>query len=140
MTEQGNEKSGGSRERRPRQGWGAKFACALRGIARGAAGQSSFYVHLPAAVAVVVLGALLRVTPAEWGLLLLCITVVLAAELLNSALESLARAVAQEHNEHLAAALDISSGAVLVASAGAAIVGAIVFVYRLGVLLTWWTS
>jgi diacylglycerol kinase len=34
--------------------------------------------------------------------------------------------------------LDIGSAAVLVASVGASIVGAIIFGHRLGILLGWW--
>jgi diacylglycerol kinase len=104
----------------------------------GVRGQSSFAVHLPMAVLVVVAGFVLRVELVEWCVLVLAIAVVLAAELFNSALESLAKAIDVEHNLHLADALDVGSAAVLVAALGAVIVGAIVFLFRLGVLLAWW--
>jgi diacylglycerol kinase len=88
--------------------------------------QASFGVHLAAAVLVVATAAWLQVSRVEWCLLLLCIASVFTAELFNSALESLAKAVDQQHNEHLRDALDIASGAVLVAAMGAAAVGATV--------------
>jgi diacylglycerol kinase len=47
----------------------------------------------------------------------------LFAELFNSAIEHLAQAITADHDDHLRDALDISSGAVLVASLGAAAVG-----------------
>ena len=56
---------------------------------------------------------LLRVSRVDWSILLLCIFGVLTAELFNSALESVARAIDTRHNPHLAAALDIASAAVL---------------------------
>jgi diacylglycerol kinase (ATP) len=62
--------------------------------------------------------------------LVLCITVVQAAELFNSALECLAKAIDTNHNPHIADALDLAGGAVLVTAIGAATVGAIVFVAR----------
>lgn len=108
--------------RRPR-GWIAKFARALRGIAIGIRGQSSFAVHLPAAAAVIAAAWYLQVSRVEWCLLLLCIAVVLAAELFNSALEHLARAITGDEDPHLRDALDVASGAVLVASIVAAVVG-----------------
>ena len=101
-------------------------------------GQSSFAVHVPMAVLVIVAGFALRVTLIEWCLLILAITLVLAAELFNSALESLAKAIDVEHNLHLADGLDIGSAAVLVTALGGAAVGAIVFAYRLGQMLAWW--
>jgi len=101
-------------------------------------GQSSFGVHLAMAVAVVIVAASLRVSLVEWCLLILSIAAVLAAELFNSAIERLAREVDREHNPNVGAALDIASGAVLLASIGAAIVGSLIFGYRLGVLAGWW--
>jgi diacylglycerol kinase len=56
---------------------------------------------------------------------------VLAAELFNSALEHLAKAITREHNEHLRIGLDISAGAVLIVSLGAASVGLVIFLPHL---------
>ena len=55
----------------------------------------------------------------EWCLLLLCIAGVLTAEMFNSALESMAKAITGESDPHLGNSLDIGSAAVLVASIGA---------------------
>lgn len=107
--------------------WAAKFRDAFRGVKRGISGQSSFGVHGVMAGVVVAAAAALQVSQTDWCLLILCITGVLVAELFNSALEYLAQAVDHQHNEALGAALDIASGAVLVAAIGAAILGAIVF-------------
>ncbi len=101
-------------------------------------GQSSFRVHLVMAAGVVALAAALRVNLWEWCLLLLCIAAVLAAELFNSSIERLAREIDRQHNPSVGAALDIASGAVLVAALGSAIVGCLVFGYRLGILAGWW--
>jgi diacylglycerol kinase len=102
-------------------------------------GQSSFTVHFVMGFAVLIAGIVLRVNLWEWCILLLCVTFVLSAETFNSSLESMAKAIDTEHNPNLGRSLDMASAAVLVASVGAAIVGAIVFVFRLGVWLTWWT-
>ena len=119
---------------RPR-GWRQKFRNAFRGAKRGVRGQSSFFVHFFAAAAVIAAAAVLDVPLVEWCLLLLCIAIVLVAEMFNSALEWLAKAIDLKHNPHLAEALDIGSAAVLIASIGATIVGAIIFLHRLRVLL-----
>jgi diacylglycerol kinase (ATP) len=120
--------------------WRAKFRDAFAGIAAGIHGQSSFRVHLLCTAAAVALGFILRISRVEWCLVALCIAAVLAAELFNSALERMAKAIDSRRNAELGAALDIASGAVLLAGAGAGAVGAMIFVFRLGILLEWWTG
>lgn len=123
----------------PRLRWYAKFRNAFRGIGLGIRGESSFKVHFVFAALVIVAGGVLRINDAHrWCLLLLCITAVLSAELFNSALERMAQAISKRRDADLGAALDIGSAAVLAASAGAALVGTIIFLTRLGELLGWW--
>src|SRR4051812_43852239 len=100
--------------------WVRKFALAAHGIWLGASGQSSFAVHLPMAVGVMGLATILGCALWQWCILLLCIGMVLAAELANSAIEELAAALCKEHNAQIGRALDIASGSVLVASCAAA--------------------
>ena len=92
------------------------------------------------AAAVAVVAIVLRVNLVEACLLMLCVGVVLAAETFNTALERLARAIAATRNESIGAALDMASGAVLIASLSAAAVGSTIFVYRLGLLAGWWSA
>ncbi len=94
-------------------------------------GQSSFAVHVPVALGVIVVASVLRCELWQWSILLLCIGLVLAAELANSAIEELAAGLCHEHNERVGRALDIASGAVLVASIIAAVVGIAIFIQRL---------
>ena len=121
----------------PRRSWPKKFAAAFRGIGMGMRGQASFAIHIPAALLVVLAGAYWRVTVTEWCLLALCITAVLAAEVFNSALETLAKEIDKKSNPHLAAGLDIASGAVLFTAIGAVVVGAVIFVPRLLAIVGW---
>jgi len=118
-----------------RRSWPAKFKFAFAGLLAGIRGQSSFVVHLLMTGTVIVAAALLKVNLIEWGLLVLCIAIVLAAECFNSALEQMAQSITDQHNEQIGKALDIASGAVLVAAIGAAIVGAIVLGSRLWFLV-----
>ncbi len=103
--------------------WAAKFRCAGRGMAWGVRSQRSFSVHLAVAAGVVALAAALRASQGEWCLLILCIATVLTAEMFNTAIEHLARAITPDRHDELRDALDTSSGAVLLASLGAATVG-----------------
>ena len=101
-------------------------------------GERSFRVHFLFAVAVIVTAVVMQVDRIEWCLLVLSITVVLTAEMFNSALERMAKAITEEHHPCLADALDVGSAAVLVASIGASVVGGIIFLNRLGGLAGWW--
>ena len=103
--------------------WHRKFANALRGMRVGIRDQSSFYVHFSAMLVVVGLASWLGVSRAEWLVLVLCITGVFTAELFNSAIEHLARAITRDEHPEIRDALDVASGAVLLASIGAAIIG-----------------
>ena len=118
--------------------WARKFRDAFRGLKAGVRGQSSFFAHFSIAAAVVAAGIILGLSLVEWCLLLLCIAGVLTAEMFNSALESMAKAITGESHPHLGNSLDIGSAAVLVASIGASIIGTLIFAHRLVVLLGWW--
>jgi diacylglycerol kinase len=118
-----------------RQSWSQKFRHAFRGVRQGVRGQSSFFVHFFAAAAVIIAGFVLHCDRTDWYALLLCITVVLSAEMFNSALESLAKSLRRDYDPHIADALDIASGAVLIAAIGAVAIGALVFLNRLGIHL-----
>ncbi len=106
--------------------WFRKFSDAGRGCWLGMRGQSSFAMHFLIALVVLALAAWLRVERWEWIALLLCITAVLCAELFNSAIEDLARAITRDHDPHVGRALDIASGAVLIAAIGSAVVGVLI--------------
>jgi diacylglycerol kinase len=121
----------------PQRGWTEKFGDAFRGVKIGVRGQISFWVHLFFAAGVIVAGMVLQMELPEWCLLTLCITLVLSAEMFNTALESMARAITDEVHPELGNALDIGSAGVLLSSLGAAVVGAMIFGHRLAVLLGW---
>lgn len=108
--------------------WLGKFACAFRGVFVGVRdyGLSSYAVHLPVMLGVLAMGCWVGVSWPEWYLLLVCITIVLAAEMMNSAIEALSHAITEEFNPHIRDALDIASGAVFVAVIGAATVGLLI--------------
>jgi len=111
--------------------WATKFGDAFRGFRRGVRGQSSFFVHFFFTLAVVVAGFALEVDRTEWALLVVAITMVLTAEMFNTALEQLVKSTVKKHDPEVGAALDISSAAVLLASAGAVVIGVMVFGPRL---------
>ena len=115
-------------------GWIGKFKNAFSGIAKGVRGQNSFMVHIPMAMAVIALAILFQLDWLRISILLLCIAVVLAAEIINSAFERVAKSITSDFDQNIGDALDIASGAVLVASIFSAVVGAIIL---LPPILSW---
>lgn len=89
--------------------------------------QSSFAVHIPVAIAVIVAAFLTEASTVGWCILILCIAFVLAMETMNSALEVLVKKLHPQPHQDIRNALDMASGAVLIASIGAAIIGLLHF-------------
>lgn len=118
--------------------WPRKFRDAFRGVKEGVRGQSSFFAHFFIAAIVVAAGIVLHVSRIEWCLLTICITGVLTTEMINSSLESMAKAITGESDPHLGNSLDIGSAAVLTASIGSAVVGTLIFGHRLAIIWGWW--
>ncbi|MFN5756685.1 MAG: diacylglycerol kinase [Planctomycetia bacterium] len=118
-----------------RRPWASKFADAFRGLSRAVRTQSSFFVHVWVAVAVVVAGAVLRVSLVEWCLLAGAIGIVLVAETFNTAIESLARAFDARRHPRIRDALDMASAGVLLSAMTAAVIGLIVLGHRIVGLL-----
>ncbi len=130
--------SSSSAEPRRSRSWRLKFADAFRGIKLGVRGHSSFFVHFFFAALVAAAALALGCGPISWAILLLCIGLVLTAELFNSAIETLFRGLDEKTRSRCWRGLDISAGAVLVASITAAVVGALIFLYKLGEMLDRW--
>ena len=59
--------------------------------------------------------------------MILLVAVVIATEMLNTAFETLSRVITDKYDERIGLALDIASGAVLVISIFAAILGTLIF-------------
>lgn len=104
----------------------AAFGYAGRGIVlllREAHGR----IHAAATVIVILLGIWLGISATDWALLLICISLVLVAEAINTALERLVDIVSPQWHLLARDAKDLAAGSVLLASIGATAVGAIVF-------------
>jgi len=116
---------------RPKRPWSAKFGDALRGLKLGIRGHSSFFVHFFFSALVLAAAGILGCELEQLCLLLLCIGLVLTAELFNSAVETLFRGLDDTTKQRTWQCLDISAGAVLMASVFAVVIGVMIFSNRL---------
>lgn len=104
------------------------FRFALHGIAGVVRGEHNIRIHILVTVLVLIAGFIFHITPGEWTTILLCIGMVIAAELFNSAIERIVDLVSPQWNKLAGEAKDIAAGAVLVCAITAAIIGIIIFV------------
>ena len=103
------------------------FHYAARGIFKVAREEQNFRVELAAAAVVIVGMRLLRVDVAGQALLMLAIALVLVLELMNSIFERMVDIMKPRIHHYVEDIKDIMAGSVLVAAAGAAAVGVLVF-------------
>jgi len=103
------------------------FGHAFRGLKVLLRTQQNARIHAVATVLVVAAGAMFRISPAEWALIVLAIVCVWVAEAINTAIEFLVDLVSPEPHPLAGKAKDAAAGAVLVAAIGAAIIGGFVF-------------
>jgi diacylglycerol kinase (ATP) len=103
------------------------FNYALEGIIHVLRTQRNLRIHFVLAVAVLVAALLVNVSKIELIALLLSITFVLLAEMLNSAIEGAIDATTTAFDPNAKLAKDVAAGAVLIAAVNALAVGYLVF-------------
>lgn len=104
------------------------FGHAGRGILRFFQREEHAKIHGLATVLVIGLGFYCSITVVEWMAVVGCIGLVLAMEILNSAIERLTDLAHPHFHEKAGLVKDMAAGAVLVAATVAAVIGALVFV------------
>ncbi len=101
---------------------------AFRGIGTLLATQMNARIHLFALIFVITTGFLVDLDSGEWALVTLAVAMVLSAEAMNSALEFLANHTAPEWHDSIQKAKDLAAASVLLAAAGALVIGLLVFI------------
>lgn len=105
------------------ENWLESVNCAIEGVLWAARTQRHMRCHFLAAVLVLLSALFFRVSTLEFTLLALAVTLVLFAELVNTALEVVVDLVSPEYHPLARRAKDVAAGAVLVASVGAVVMG-----------------
>jgi diacylglycerol kinase (ATP) len=103
------------------------FIYAFRGIGTLIKTQHNVWIHLVATVSIVTIAFLFGLSGFEWTLIIMAIIIVWLAEALNTAIEYLSDALTKEQHPLIAKAKDVAAGGVLIAAAGASLIGVIVF-------------
>ena len=105
---------------------------ALTGIFTAFKEEKNMRSHVLSALAAIIAGLIFRISAIEWLLLLLSIFLVIAFEIMNSAVENVVDLASDYHFSMRAKnAKDMAAGAVLVVSGFAVITGLIIFLPKL---------
>lgn len=104
----------------------ASLGHALRGL-RVLLRQPNARIHVIAAVLVTAAGGWLHISTGQWLAVVLAMAMVVGAEAVNTALELAVDLASPEWHELARDAKDVAAAAVLVCSAGACVVGLLVF-------------
>lgn len=104
------------------------FLFALQGFRTAVRTERNIKVMLGGGVFALVMGAVLRLDLVSWAIIVLCCGVVISAELVNTAVETVVDLVSPEFHPLAGRAKDIAAAAVWVLSLMVAVVGVLVFV------------
>lgn len=107
------------------------FTYAFNGLRAVWRTEQNMRVHAVAATIALTLCFLLNVSTVEFIIVIICIGVVIAFELLNTAIEKLCNIISPQKNDRIKDIKDISAGAVLVVSIIALICGLIIFIPKI---------
>ncbi len=103
--------------------WSGIWACIKK--------ERNMKIHLGMMIAVIICGLIFSLTYTEWIICILLFGIVMALELLNTAVEAVVDLVSPAYHPLAKLAKDTAAGAVLVAAIAAAIIGLIIFIPKL---------
>lgn len=109
------------------------FIYAFSGIRDTFKTELNFRVHFFAVILAVFLGFVFSISAFEWLWIFLAIALVMAMELINTAIEALSNLVSLEYHPLIKKAKDASAAAVLVVSVFALLIGLFIFVPKVWV-------
>ena len=104
---------------------------ALDGIQYTTSHERNFRIELFFAIAVTIASFILKVSLIEWALLVLVIGIVLALEMVNTAMERCVDLVTKDYKELAKIAKDVAAGAVFVMSMFSVVIGIIIFLPKI---------
>ncbi len=103
------------------------FLFALQGFRTALRQERNIKVMLAGGAFAIAMGLILRIDAVSWAVVLVCCGMVIAAELLNTAIETVVDLVSPEFHPLAGQAKDIAAAASWVLSLTAAVVGVIVY-------------
>jgi len=104
------------------------FGYAIKGIRYVFGTEVNMKIHIAISVLVIASGTFFAISLIEWMFCLLCIGLVVGAEMLNTAIENVVDLASPEQHPLAGKAKDIAAGAVLICAIISVIIGLLIFV------------
>lgn len=89
------------------------FKYAFNGIIKSFKTEKNMKFHILMMVLVIIAGTLLKISKIEWIICVILFALVISAELINTAIETIVDMITMEKNEKAKIAKDVAAGAVL---------------------------
>lgn len=118
-------------DKHKRQSLLSSFKNAFWGIGVAIRNERNIKIHLSVMVLVCMMGVILKISVIEWCLCIVLFGMVIAAELINCAIEATVDLVTKERHPLAKVAKDTAAGAVLVCAISASIIGGIIFIPKM---------
>lgn len=93
--------------------------------------EQSLYIHAGSSILIIIVGILLKISFSEWAILLISLVVVLALELVNTAIEAIVDLITTDYHILAKIAKDSGSAATFVASLATLVICAFIFIPKI---------
>lgn len=107
------------------------FVYAWRGLVYAVRTQRNARVHMILGASAIILGLLLRISPVEFAMIFVAITLVFIAEMFNTVAEACIDLVTSDYHPLARVAKDVAAGAVLLNAMLSVVIGVLVFMPHL---------
>lgn len=107
------------------------FGYAFQGIFNTIRTERNIKIHCVAAILVTIFGIWLQISKTEWMICFILFGLILALELVNTAVEATVDLFTEERKPLAKKAKDAAAGAVLIAAIFAAVIGILIFIPKL---------
>ncbi len=111
------------------------FWCAIRGVGFAIRSERHMRFHVAATIAAILLGIACHISALEWMILSLTLTLVLAAECINTAIEVTVDMSTRKTRYRAMLSKDLAAGGVLITAVNALVVGIFIFAHPIIIFL-----
>ncbi len=111
------------------------FRFAFNGIRILFVNEHNAWIHLVAALLVLIAGIVLKISASEWLAVIFAIGLVFTAEAINTSIEKLSDFVSPEKRISIAEVKDLAAAGVLISAITALLIGLIIFVPKILTLI-----
>ena len=107
------------------------FRHAFNGLIFGIKDTRNLKVDIFVALIVIIFGFVFKITLIEWTIIILCISMVISLELINSAIEEAVNLAMPNIHPIAKISKDVAAGAVLFSAIASAVIGIIIFLPKI---------